>query len=218
MTVRLTAVSLFAVLLGAVLGSCGGGPKEETQPQRADWIIRSHVTFLEADGKTLRAAPKEPLRLWMPYVVGDIYGAPNAGEVVPATFEPDLSFSLDLNQAIPKLAKALVPTAFSQHWMAIEPAQARIARLSPFVLPAEGIAPVGMSEWLDADTGAKLMLIYVDRPARVRGDIVYEGRSLRFDIVAAEAGYLWIRQPEGSGVFQAAAPPAKVALAVMPNP
>ena len=40
------------------------------------------------------------------------------------------------------------------------------------------------------------MLVYVDRPARIRGEIVYEGRSLRFDIEAKEAGYLWIRQPE----------------------
>ena len=83
--------------------------------------------------------------------------------------------------------------------MAIEPAAARIARLSPFVLPEDGIAPVGMTEWLDADTGAKLMLVYVDRPARMRGEIVYEGRNLRFDIEAKEAGYLWIQQPDGSG-------------------
>ena len=43
------------------------------------------------------------------------------------------------------------------------------------------------------------MLVYLDRPARLRGEIVHEGRSLRFDIEAKEAGYLWIQQPEGSG-------------------
>ena len=56
-----------------------------------------------------------------------------------------------------------------------------------------------MCEWLDIDTGDKLMLVYFDRPARIRGEIVYEGRSLRFDIETKEAGYVWIRQPEGSG-------------------
>jgi hypothetical protein len=89
--------------------------------------------------------------------------------------------------------------------------------LSPFVLPTDDIVPVGVSEWLDADTGTKLMLVYLDRPARIRGEIVHQGRNLRFDIEAKEAGYLWIQQPEGSGVYQKATWPGDVILAVMPN-
>jgi hypothetical protein len=102
--------------------------------------------------------------------------------------------------------------------MTIEPKEARVARLSPFVLPVEGIVPVGLCEWLDIDTGDKLMLVYVDRPTRIRGEIVYEGRSLRFDISSEEAGYIWIRQPEGSGEYRMAPWPGRVLLAVMPNP
>jgi hypothetical protein len=198
------------------LSACAA-PDEPATPKREDWVLESHVAFLEADGKTSRAAPQESLRLWVPYVVGDLYGAPNAGELAPVTFKPDLSFVLDLNKSHEKLAKALVPTEFSQKWMIIEPAAARIARLSPFVLPADGIVPVGVSEWLDADTGVKLMLVYLDRPARLRGEIVHQGRNLRFDIEAKEAGYLWIQQPEGSGVYRKAAWPGRVVLAVMPN-
>jgi hypothetical protein len=215
MSARLVLVSLASVLAGAALVSCA--PKEEAPPERPDWIIRSHVGFFEADGKTPRAAPREPLRVWMPYVVGDIYGAPNAGELVPVVLGPDLGFSVNLNQSLPKLARVLVPTAFSQKWMAIEPAEARIAILSPFVMPAEGIAPVGLTEWLDAATGTRLMLVYLDRPARVLGDIVYEGRSLRFDVETRDAGYLWISKPEGNGVFKVVPTPEKLVLAVMPN-
>ena len=141
--------------------------------------------------------------------MGDLYGAPNAGELAPVTFKPDLSFVLDLNKSHENLAKVLIPTEFSQKWMIIEPAAARIARLSPFVLPTDDIVPVGVSEWLDADTGTKLMLVYLDRPARIRGEIVHEGRNLRFDIEAKEAGYLWIQQPEGSGVYQKATWPGR---------
>jgi hypothetical protein len=208
----------FAWFLCLTASLCACGAREDAAPpQRMDLVIESHLAFLEVDGKTPRSAPKESLRLWMPYVVGDIYGAPNAGELAPVTLGPDMSFTLNLNDSLPLVSKALIPTAFSQNWMAIEPAAARIARLSPFVLPAEGIAPVGMSEWLDADTGAKLMLIYLDRPARVRGDIVYEGRSLRFDVEAREAGYLWISNPDGGGIFRAVPRPARVILGVMPN-
>ena len=206
----------FALTLLAALTGCG--PREAAPPPvRGDWILESRVAFLAADAKTARPAPKEDLRLWVPYVVGDIYGAPNAGELAPVTLKPDLSFSLNLNKSHENLGRVLIPTEFSQKWMAIEPAEARIARLSPFVLPVDGIVPVGVCEWLDADNGDKLMLIYLDRPARIRGEIVYEGRNLRFDIEAKEAGYLWIRQPEGSGEFRVAPWPGRVILAVMPN-
>ena len=200
----------------AVLAGCG--PREEVSaPQRPDWVLQSRVVFFGADGKTARPAPAGDLRLWMPWVVGDIYGDPNEGELAPATLKPDMSFSLDLNKSREKVGKALVPTEFSQKWMSIEPREARVARISPFVLPVDGIVPVGVCEWLDVDTRDKLMLVYVDRPARIRGEIVYEGRNLRFDIETKEAGYFWIRQPEGSGEYRVAPWPGRVLLAVMPG-
>ena len=205
-----------AIAILLCLSACSAN-EEPAAPAREDWVLQSHVAFLAADGKTPRNAPAESLRLWVPYVVGDLYGAPNAGELAPVTFKPDLSFVLDLNKSHENLAKVLIPTNFSQKWMIIEPAEARIARLSPFVLPADGIVPVGVAEWLDADTGTKLMLVYLDRPARLRGEIVHEGRNLQFDITATEAGYMWIQQPDGSGIFRKATWPGRVILAVMPN-
>lgn len=211
--IKRTLLSLTSWFLFA---GCGPG-QPAPAPLRPDWVLASHVAFFEADGKTARPAPEENLRLWVPYVVGDLYGAPNAGELSPVQLKPDLSFALDLNKSHDKLEVNLVPTEFSQKWMTIEPANARVARLSPFVLPVDGIVPVGRCEWLDTDTGDKLMLVYIDRPARIRGEIVYEGRGLRFDIEAKEAGYQWIRQPEGSGEFRLAPWPGHVLLAVMPN-
>src|SRR4051794_16484398 len=95
-------------LLTTALASCGT-PEETAAPQKSEWIIQSHVAFLEADAKTMRSLPNEPLRLWMPFVVGDIYGSPNAGELVPVTLKPDMSFSVNLNEAIAGLEKSLVP-------------------------------------------------------------------------------------------------------------
>jgi hypothetical protein len=83
-------------------------------------------------------------------------------------------------------------------------------------MPTQGIAPLGRCEWLDADTGTRLLLIYLDRPARIRGEIVYEGRSLNFDIEAKEAGYLWVTQPEESGEYRVVPRPPKLVLAVLP--
>jgi hypothetical protein len=213
MTIRaaLLLVPVFASLL-----SCAK-PSDDVEPPKQDWVIRSHVAFVEADGLTVRPVPKEPIRLWMPYVVGDLYGRPNAGELVPVDLAPDLSFTLNLNLGHLRLAKALVPTEFSQKWMTIEPAEARVARLSPWVMPRDGITPLGLCEWLDAETGERLMLVYLDRPARVRGEIVYEGRSLQFDIEVKEPGFQWIHQPRESGVFRPVPRPAKLVLGVLPH-
>jgi hypothetical protein len=204
-------------LLALTLLALTACTRQEAAPESPGLIVHSHVAFYEADGKTLRKAPATPLRVWVPHLVGDLYGAPNEGEVAQVALKPDLSFVLNLNGAGKILEKALVPTQFSQKWMAIEPAEARIARVLPFVMPADNIGPLGVSEWLDEESGAKLMLVYVDRPARIRGDIVYEARRLQFDIEAKAAGYLWIQQPEGNGIFRAAPWPKKVTLAVYPG-
>jgi hypothetical protein len=206
---------LIASLALIALAACG---KQEPPPPEPSLVFDSHVVYVEADGKTLRAAPRDPQRIWAPMLVGDMYGSPNEGEPVHMDLKADGSFRLDLNGAGKTIEKGLVPTQFSQKWMAIEPADARVARVIPFVVEADGIAPAGTAEWLDQESGAKLILLYVDRPARIRGDIVYEERRLQFDIDAAEAGFLWIRQPEGNGTFRATPPPApgKLVLAVYP--
>lgn len=215
---ELSPMNARVLLLLPVLGllSCSK-PTDNVEPPIPSWIIRSHVAFLEADGRTARPIPKGKLRLWMPYIVGDLWGSPNAPELVPVELEPDLGFTLNLNLGHLRLAKVLVPTEFSQRWMNIEPAAARVARLSPWVFPANGMDSLGLCEWLDEDTGERLMLVYLDRPARVRGEIVYEGRSLQFDIESREAGFLWIQQPRDSGVYRAVPRPERLVLAVVPN-
>jgi hypothetical protein len=205
---------LFALWVVTALVACGR--QDPVPPPEPTLIFDSHVVFVEADGRTPRDAPRDPQRIWMPMVVGDMYGSPNEGEPVPITLKPDRSFRLDLNGAGKTIDKGLVPTLFSQKWMAIEPAEARLARLIPFVVEADGIAPAGTAEWLDQDSGAKLILIYVDRPAHIRGDIVYEQRRLQFEIDAAKAGFVWVQQPEGNGTFRAVSPPRNLVLAVYP--
>jgi len=211
------ALGLATLALAVTLLAACAPTSEDADPPHENWIVESQVIFPEKDGRSARPDPKEPLRLWVPYVVGDIYGSPNAGEISPVSLRANLTFTMNLNLGYARLERALVPTAFSQKWLSIEPKSARVARVSPFVLPVEGIVPVGTSEWLDTETGSRLLLIYVDRAARIRGEVVFEGRNLRFDIAAPEAGYYWVRQPEDSGVYTVVPQPKHLVLAVMPN-
>jgi hypothetical protein len=208
------AIRTMAALAMCLLTACG---RDRAPPAEPTLVFDSRVVFVAADGKTPRAAPGIPLRIWAPMLVGDIYGSPNEGEATQITLKSDMSFHMDLNGVGATVEKGLVPTQFSQKWMAIEPANARVARMLPFVMAADNITPAGTAEWLDQESGAKLMLIYVDRPAHIRGDIVYYERKLHFEIVAEHAGFLWVRQPDGNGTFRATPAPKKLVLAVFPD-
>ena len=92
----MTRRNLLLLTSSILFAGCGSG-QPASAPMRPDWVLESHVAFFQADGKTARPAPEENLRLWVPYVVGDLYGAPNAGELSPVQLKPDLSFALDFN-------------------------------------------------------------------------------------------------------------------------
>lgn len=205
-------------------GGCGSG--DAGREHRADWVIRSKIVFLSEDPRTERMpAPLGTFRLWFPYVSGDLYGSPTTGAFVQPAVAADYGFELDLNEGHASLLKSLEPTEFSLSWLRIDPPEARLARLSTFVMEADGIEPLGAAEWLDMDSRRRLMLVYVDRPATISGSTQSAGHTLRYDVRAAQAGYIWIAQPERSAAgapaadttYTAVSPPQHVVLAVTPG-
>lgn len=136
--------------------------------------------------------PPGGYRLVFPYIAGDLYGSPNTGAFVePASRGPG-SFVLDLNRTQEVLERELEPTHFTLDFLHVTPAQTRIARLTPIALERDGIDPVGTVQWLDARTGRPLMLVYVDRPARIAGSFTRAGKMIGYDIRATAPGYVWI--------------------------
>ena len=189
------------VLVLAALSACHPSPP----PPHADWIIHAQLVFLSADLKTERAPlDRARFRLFFPYIAGDIYGSPTTGDFINPTLDADYHFTIDLNRSHPALLASLEPTDFSVAYLHIEPADARVARLAPMVLQADGIDPVGRTEWVDGDTRRAVMLLYFDRPARISGG--------KFAIRAPAAGYVWVGL-EGD-VYTAVPTPARLLLAV----
>lgn len=182
---RALALAIAAI---ALLAACGRG--HEYDP---DWVIHSRVVFLSPDLKVERESPPAAvMRLWFPYVSGDFYGPPNTGSFYEVTLNPDRSFELDLNKPHQSVMKSLQGTSFSMRWLRIGPADARIARLLPFVLQADGIEPLGQADWVDADTRRRLMLVYFDRAARIFGSEQVNDQTMMFDISSDRPGYVWI--------------------------
>jgi hypothetical protein len=173
--------------------------------------------FTSADLREERAAlPLAQIRLWCPFVTGDLYGSATTGDFIQAQLNPDYSFEIDLNRSHNALLSSLEKTRLSMPQLKIVPEQTRIARLAPMVMQADGIEQVGMTDWIDAQTKERLMLIYVDQAAALSGVVKTDKGSLRYDIRVDAPGYTWIRERTSGGdsTFTATAKPANVMLAV----
>ena len=207
-----------SALTAAALSGCG--PSEQSLAHRPGWQIHARLTFLTADLSSERPAPPSAsYRLWFPYVTGDLYGAPGTGDFVNAAVHADGEIDIDLGATERDLVRSLEPTEFSLSYLKIEPADARIARLAPAALQANGIDPIGTTEWVDLDARESLMLVYADRAARITGHTIARGTPVSYDIRFPGAGYVWIAGREsGQGVRYLAVPgPARLALAVVPR-
>jgi hypothetical protein len=191
----------------------------QSQSVHADWVIRSQLVFLSADLTTERPAlPQGRFRLFFPYIAGDIYGSPTTGDFINPTLGPDYRFEIDLNRSHKGLLASLEPTQLSLSYLHIEPATARVARLAPMVLQADGIEPVGRTDWVDGDTRQTLLLLYLDRPATISGVRSAGGKPLRYSIQAATAGYVWVGQQVAAdeNVYRVVPAPVRLLLAVTP--
>lgn len=209
-----TCAAVCAALLALV--GCGHGGR----PARPDWVIRSRLVFLTADLRAARPAPPAgSYRLWFPFVLGDFYGAPGTGDFVQASVHRDGRFEVDLNRSLHDLLVSLEPTHFMLSFLRLSPPDARMARLAPATLQADGIDPIGRTDWVDLDSRERLMLVYVDRPARITGYTVARGTPIGYDLRFAAAGYAWVRIRASAehGIFYSVVPrPKHLVLAVTP--
>jgi hypothetical protein len=175
--------------------------------------------FLTEDLARERAGPSPAqFRVVFPYIAGDLYGAATTGDFLHPPIQADGGFEIDLNRVQEALEKSLEPTEFSLTYLHIVPAEARIARLAPMALQADGIEQVGHTEWVDSGSRRSVLLVYVDRAASVTGQTVIKGRALRYDVRVDGPGYVWIErqtQPDAD-VYKAIPRPAAVILGVTP--
>lgn len=195
-------MALLALLLA--LPGCSRGPRHP------DWVIHSSI-------EVVNPPPAGGYRLVFPYIVGDFYGSPNTGNFVAPVSRTASGFTLDLNRTQEQLESELGPTDFSLRFLRIVPREARLARLTPVALQRNGIEPVGPVEWLDAGTRRPLMLVYIDRPARISGALTRGGGTVRYDIRAAKPGYVWIgaiQAGEHEVLYTAVPPPRHPLLAI----
>jgi hypothetical protein len=195
----------------ALLGALSGCSRA---PHHPGWVIESSV-------EVIGPPPAGGYRLIFPYIVGDFYGPRSTGNFVVPVSATAGSFTLDLNRTQAALEKELGPADFSLRFLKIVPQDARIARLAPEALQRNDIEPVGSVEWLDARSRKPLMLVYVDRPARIAGSVTRNGEAIRYDIRAVKPDYIWIgavHAGEHETLYTVVPPPEHLILTVTTRP
>jgi hypothetical protein len=209
---------LFVIMAAVGLAGCerGGGTPEP----HSGWVLHSRVRFFSTD---LQAAqdplPRNNFRLFFSYIAGDLYGAATTGDFIHPAINADYTFDIDLGHAQRDLDRSLQPTEFSLGYLKIDPPDARIARLAPLALQPDGIEQVATTDWIDANTHERLMLVYVDRPARITGALVRNDYTIRYNVRANTRGYIWIarRQTEdGEQMYSEVSQPESIVLALTP--
>jgi hypothetical protein len=86
-------------------------------------------------------------------------------------------------------------------------------------LQPDGIEQVAAADWVNEYTHERLMLVYVDRPARITGALVRDDYTIRYNVRAAAPGYIWIarrRTDDGEQMYTEVEKPDKVVLALTP--
>jgi hypothetical protein len=210
---------LLFVLIAAASALAGCGPSD-SEPHRG-WVLHSRLQFFSPDLQVAQdPLPRNNFRLFFPYIAGDLYGPATTGDFIRPVINADYTFEIDFGRVQPDLERSLQPTEFSLDYLKIDPPDARIARLAPLALQPDGIEQVATTDWIDASTHERLMLVYVDRPARITGALVRDDYTIRYNVRAARPGYIWIARrqtDDGEQMYTEVEKPESVVLALTPQ-
>lgn len=207
---------LLVIVAAAGLAGCSAGEPEPHQ----GWVLHSRIQFFSSDLRVPQdPPPRNTFRLFFPFIAGDLYGPATTGDFIHPVINADYTFEIDFGRVQQDLTRSLQPTEFSLEYLKIEPPDARIARLAPLALQADGIEQVATTDWIDAKTRERLMLVYFDRPARITGVLVRSDYTIRYNVRATAPGYVWVARrqtDDGEQMYTEVEKPESVILALTP--
>lgn len=206
------------LLVAAAAAALSGCSQRDSGVHPQSWILHARIQFFSPDLQAVaEPRPSNTFRLFFPYICGDLYGPATTGDFIQPVIQPDNTFEIDFGRVQQDLTRSLEPTEFSLDYLKIDPANARIARLAPLALQPDGIEQVATTDWIDASTHERLMLVYFDRPARITGALIRNDYTILYNVRATVPGYIWVarrKTEDGEQMYTEVEKPEAVILAL----
>jgi hypothetical protein len=206
------------LLVAAAAAALSGCSQRDSGAHPQGWVLHARIQFFSPDLQAVaEPRPSNTFRLFFPYICGDLYGPATTGDFIQPVIQPDNTFEIDFGRVQQDLTRSLEPTEFSLDYLKIDPANARIARLAPLALQPDGIEQVATTDWIDASTHERLMLVYFDRPARITGALIRNDYTILYNVRATAPGYIWVarrKTEDGEQMYTEVQKPEAVILAL----
>lgn len=186
----------FLLLLSLFLYGCTVTPdRNECAQARAIARIDSSVEYVGPDNiRLLEAQYPKDVVLMFPYVSGAIFGSTSDTPIYITEVDEQLNFSLNLYEKIKEIDKVSMP--LTEEWTAIglqaEPKQTRITRIATFPYSYATQSMIGAGGFINPLSRNTMILLYVDRSCKIRGEIELDGRHYSHNLSFAGRGFHWV--------------------------
>jgi hypothetical protein len=204
---NITRAALLNISLTILLAGCVTpipdqyDPQASSIPVRASSVIDTTVEYVGPNNIQLDDSyyPRQ-VALAFPMVGGAIFGVPGDTAIFVSELDQSLHLYVDLTESKDMIDRTILPLSdeWQQSGLNIEPQDARIGRLGTFAYSLEDGQQIGAGGFIDTTTRRNLILLYVDRPCRLTGELSMDNRTYRHELEFAEKGFHWIVVEETS--------------------
>ncbi len=187
------------VLLGIYfMTACSSAPIVQ---QRSLSLLESSVEYVGP--KNIGLDPSQypaDVILLFPYISGGIFGSPQSDPLFAIKLNTQhQTFTLDLISKLEELNQNAKP--LNDNWrtlgMNIVPAETHIARIGTFPFSSTGDS-IGGGGFIDPSDRQSAILVYVDRPCQITGDMQLDAEEYTHNIALPSAGFHWLKIIETS--------------------
>ena len=152
------------------------------------------ATLVVADSQSIDVAMHvDDISPTFQFIPGEIFGPPNEEVVLPISIGEDSVLSAPLAEWRELASAASLPLSkkYSELGLQIEPSDTKLSRMATFAHDAVHNAEIGA--YLD-ELGKDhlLILVYVDRPCKISGEILVHGQRYNHDIELSRGGFHYL--------------------------
>ncbi len=149
------------------------------------------------DDSNHKISPKyQPKRvvLSFPHIPGQIFGSPTEKSVfvTPVEVGDRTVVSLDDAQRLLESQALTLKDVAMTKGLSVRPKDTKFSRVGTFPHDAYTSELIGGGGFIDPASRNNLILMYFDRPSRITGDVVMDGKSTGHAIDIPAAGFHWI--------------------------